>query len=356
MQRPLTRKTGRAVGAMLLTAAAVISGCASTGTPVPYGDFKVTRNSIGQPDISGFWTNATLTPTVRPRELGEKLVYSEEEAAEVEGISATFFEESSQATDPDAPADYVPQTSVEKPAQFSAAGGATGGYNSFWLEPGSRVMRVGGVPRTSILTTPDGQIPPRIKGAPAMPRRTMPAGVDSFESYETRSLGERCIIGFGRNGGPPMFANGFYNNNYQIIQAPDHVMILVEMNHDARIIRLNSKHRNDGVRPWFGDSIGWWEGNTLVVETTNIPQEQHFFGSWENLTVTERFTRVAEDRLHYSFTINDPTVWKSPWGGEYEFSPLDGEIFEYACHEGNYALPGILKGARVQEAEAAKAK
>lgn len=352
MQQRKTWTTATAVSAAVLTAA-LISACASTATPTPYGDYKVSRNALGQPDISGFWTNATLTPLVRPRELGDSLAYSEEEAAAVEGASATFFEESGRATDPDAPAEYVPETTVERPAHFTAAGGATGGYNSFWLEPGSRVMRVAGEPRTSILTTTDGQIPSRVKGAPALSGLGMPAGVDSFESYETRSLGERCIIGFGRNGGPPMFANGFYNNNYQIVQAPDHVMILVEMNHDARIIRLNSEHRNDEVRPWFGDSIGWWEGDTLVVETTNLPPEQHFFGSWENLTVTERFTRVAEDRLHYSFTIKDPTAWKSPWGGEYEFSPLDGEIFEYACHEGNYALPGILRGARVQEAEAA---
>lgn len=353
MQQSKTWSTAGAVSAAILTAA-LISGCASTAKPVPYGDYKATRNALGQPDISGIWTNATLTPLVRPRELGERLIYTEEEAAEVEGISATFFEEAGRATDPDAPVDYEPETTVEKPAHFSAAGGATGGYNSFWLEPGSRVMRVGGQPRTSILTTADGQIPARIKGAAGM-TRSMPANVDAFESYETRSLGERCIIGFGRNGGPPMFANGFYNNNYHIVQAPDHVMILVEMNHDARIIRLNSKHRTDGIRPWFGDSIGWWEGNTLVVETTNIPQEQHFFGAWENLKLTERFTRVAEDRLHYAFTAEDPTIWKSGWGGEYEFSPLDGEIFEYACHEGNYALPGILKGARVQEAEAAQA-
>ena len=141
-----------------------------------------------------------------------------------------------------------------------------------------------------------------------------------------------------------MFANDFYNNNYQIVQSPNSIMILVEMVHDARIIRLNSEHRTDGVRPWFGDSIGWWEGNTLVVETTNIPPRQQYYGSWENLKVTERFTRVADERLHYAFTIDDPTMWDKPWGGEYEFSTLEEQIYEYACHEGNYALPGILKG------------
>jgi hypothetical protein len=146
-----------------------------------------------------------------------------------------------------------------------------------------------------------------------------------------------------------MFANGFYNNNYQIVQSRDAVAINIEMVHDTRIIPLNAKHRTDGIRPWFGDSIGWYEGNTLVVETTNIPQRLAFNGSWENLKVTERFTRVAKDRILYQFTIDDPTLWDKPWGGEYEFAPLVGRIQEYACHEGNYALEGILAGAREQE-------
>jgi len=132
-------------------------------------------------------------------------------------------------------------------------------------------------------------------------------------------------------------------------------VIDIEMNHDLRIIRLNSTHRTDGQRPYFGDSIGHWEGDTLVVETTNIPQRQNFMGSWEKLKVTERFTRTAKDRLRYSFTVEDPATWDKPWGGEYEFAPLGGVIYEYACHEGNYALPGILGGARAEEKEKAAA-
>ena len=128
------------------------------------------------------------------------------------------------------------------------------------------------------------------------------------------------------------------------------------MVHDVRIIRLNATHRTDGIRPWMGDSIGHWEGNTLVVETTNIPQAEAYHGSWKNLTVTERFTRVGKDRLLYQFTISDPTMWDTSWGGEYEFSPLKGIVYEYACHEGNYALPGILGGARAEEAKAATDK
>jgi hypothetical protein len=152
-----------------------------------------------------------------------------------------------------------------------------------------------------------------------------------------------------------MFANGYYNNNYQIVQTPDAVVIQVEMIHDSRIIRLNGKHRTDGVRPWMGDSIGHYEGNTLVVETTNIPQGQAFMGSWKNLKVTERFTRVTPTRVNYKFQVEDPDMWDQPWGGEYNFAPLRGILYEYACHEGNYALPGILAGARAAEKEKADA-
>ncbi len=229
-------------------------------------------------------------------------------------------------------------------------------------------MRVNGQPRDSLLTTPDGQVPLPARRqtrsgrqGPGQAPTAAPAGQGNvaaqrqaflrgqFDNPENRSLGERCLISFGRNAGPPMLANGFYNNNYQIVQSRDAVAINIEMVHDTRIVRLNAKHRTDDVRPWFGDSIGWYEGETLVVETTNIPQRLAFNGSWENLKVTERFTRVAKDRVLYQFTIDDPTMWDKPWGGEYEFAPLNGRIQEYACHEGNYALEGILAGAREQE-------
>jgi len=131
------------------------------------------------------------------------------------------------------------------------------------------------------------------------------------------------------------------------------VAIQVEMVHDVRIVRLNAQHRTDDVRPWFGDSVGHWEGDTLVVETNHIPQKQAFQGAWKDLTITERFTRTAKDRLRYSFTVSSPSSWDAPWGGEYEFSPLKGIVYEYACNEGNYALPGILAGARNAERDRA---
>ncbi len=145
-----------------------------------------------------------------------------------------------------------------------------------------------------------------------------------------------------------------YNNTYKIVQGKDTVAIEVEMVHDVRIIRLNAVHRSDGLRPWFGDSIGHYEGGTLVVETTNFPPSQPFLGSWKNLKVTERFSRAGADRVLYQFKVEDPSVWTEVWGGEYEFSKAAGMLYEYACHEGNYGLPDILAGARAEEAAAAE--
>ncbi len=351
-----------ALGTALCAAPILAPACLDAVAQQPYAtSYQAPRTAFGQPDLSGYWSNTTLTPMTRKVSLGAQKTYSEDEVKKLETAVEIEVEEGNQPTDPNAPAEYRNKTTVTRP-EFEAAGGAVGGYNRFWLDPGNKVMRVNGEARNSLLTTPNG-LPPARKPQPAAAtpapaaRPAAPAGpLGSFDSYETRSAGERCIIGFGRNAGPPMFPNGFYNNNYLIVQTPTSVMIEVEMNHDARIIRLNSKHRTDNVRPYFGDSIGWWEGDTLVVETTNIPRSQAFMGSWEKLKVTERFKRVGDDRLYYGFTVEDPTVWDTAWGGEYEMSPLKGTIFEYACHEGNYALPGILSGARVEEGRAAATK
>ena len=316
--------------------------------------YHAPRTPFGQPDLSGNWSNATLTPMIRNPKYGAQLVMPPAAVKAEEAEMAREFKEGDMPTDPNAPVQKGEDKNVRP--EFAAAGGDVGGYNIGWLDPGRAVMRVNGEPRTSLITTETGRPPPRKDGEQAsLFGRGRGGGgrMGSFDSYETRSLGERCIIGFGRNAGPPMFPNGFYNNDYQILQTPDAVVIEVEMVHDMRIVRLNAKHRTDGVRPWFGDSIGWWDGDTLVVETTNVPKEEAFFGAWKDLKVTERFRRVAPDRLYYSFQVEDPSVWDKPWGGEYEFHPLKGELYEYACHEGNYALPDMLQGARRQEAEAA---
>ena len=159
-------------------------------------------------------------------------------------------------------------------------------------------------------------------------------------------------MSFGSSSGPIMQPQ-LYNNTYQFVQSKDHVAIWVEMVHDVRIVRLNSKHRTDGVRPWMGDSIGWYDGDTLVVETVGFHPFQNLRGSSANLKMTERFTRVGPNRLLYQFKAEDPTVFAEPWGGEYEFNKATGSVYEYACHEGNYGLENILAGARAEEAEAA---
>lgn len=312
--------------------------------------YKAPRNALGQPDLSGYWSNASLTPEARPAALGERLNYTPAEVAKLEGAVVDEVAAGNQVTDPNAP---PPKAGGETAAagtrpEFAAAGGNVGGYNRGWLDPGAHVMRVDGQARTSIITTKNGQAPPRKPNAPPAFAGGGAPGTP-FDDPERRSLGERCLLSFGRNAGPPMLANGFYNNNYQILQSRDHVAIVVEMVHDTRIVPLNAKHRTDGVRPWLGDSIGWWEGDTLVVETTNFPRAMAYRGAWEKLKVTERFTRRGKDRLHYAFTVEDADVWDAAWGGEYEFSPLEGRVMEYACHEGNYALEGILAGAREGE-------
>ena len=333
---------------------------AATSSTKPGAAYRTPRNALGQPDLGENWTNATLTPEQRPVKFGARAAFTPDEVKKMEQAVVDEVAFGNKPTALDAPINV--DNGLNSRPEFAAAAGDVGGYNRGWLDPGSVVMRVHGEPRTSLLTTPDGRAPPRI-GADASAANAgrgrrggggEGGGGGSFDNPENRSNGERCIIGFGRNGGPPMLPNGFYNNDYRFVQSKDSIGIEVEMNHDVRVVRLNAKdHPPANIRPYFGDSIGHWEGDTLVVETTNIPQSQAYNGSWQNLKVIERFTRVAKDRLLYQYTIDDPTMWANPWGGEYEFAPLNGRLMEYACHEGNYALDGILAGARQIEHDAA---
>jgi hypothetical protein len=340
------------LSAATTVAAADQAATASSGKPgAPY---HAPRNALGQPDLGENWTNATLTPEQRPAKFGARSVYTPDEVKKMEQAVVDEVAFGNKPTAADAPINV--DNGLNSRPEFAAAGGDVGGYNRGWLDPGSTVMRVHGEPRTSFLTTPDGRAPPS-KASTANPGRGRRGGGGgtSFDNPESRSLGERCIISFGRNGGPPMLPNGFYNNNYRFVQSKDSIAIEVEMDHDVRTVRMNAKdHLPANIRPYFGDSIGHWDGDTLVVETTNIPQSQEYNASWEHLKVTERFTRTAKDRLLYQYTIDDPTMWDKPWGGEYEFAPLQGRLMEYACHEGNYALEGILAGARQGEQDAAK--
>ena len=356
MRRALVFALGTAlctVGPGITASAAEVPAKASQAA-----NWKPTRNAMGQPDLSGYWSNATLTPLTRNSRISNKATLTAEEAKGFESVWAKALAEFDGPTDADTAPETVQAASlasklVEIRPDFIAAGGDTGGYNTFWIDPGTHLVEINGQYRTSILTTPNGLPSPRKPGAP------VPKGFgqyrDVYDSYENRPLGERCITGFGRNNGPPMLPNGYYNNNYQIIQTPDSVVIEVEMIHDARIIRLSDKHGPDGPRRWMGDSIGRYEGDTLVVETINIPEAQHFMASWKNLKVTEWFTRLSKGKILYRFQVEDPEFWETPWGGEYTFQTLNGRTYEYACHEGNYAMPGILGGARQKEKEAAEA-
>ena len=354
----MTRTTLRPLWLAAASALAFAPLTFAAGATQAADAYKAPRTAAGQPDIGGYWSNATLTPMVRDAKLGDRLAYTEAEAHALEADEAHQVDVGNKRTDPNAPVN-APNGLELKPS-FLAAGGDVGGYNRGWLDPGHAVMRVGGQPRTSLITTKNGHVPPRKTAASTAAGYYSGGGegsrdpLGSYDNPENRPLSERCIM-FGGNVGPPMLPNGFYNNDYNIVQTPDTVAIQVEMVHDTRIVHLNARHRSDDVRPWFGDSIGHWEGDTLVVETTNIPQKQAFQGAWKDLTITERFTRTAKDRLRYSFTVSSPSSWDQPWGGEYEFSPLRGVIYEYACNEGNYALPGILAGARNAEKEHAQA-
>jgi hypothetical protein len=341
---------------------AIAAGAPAKATKVADVDPSVTpkgwvtpKTAFGQPDISGYWSNATMTPLTRNPKLTDKLVVAPAEARGLEKAFADALAAADAPTDQKkGPGNVTDKDSAEAKLvkirpDFAAAGGDVGGYNTFWIDPGSHMMVVNGEYRSSIITTANGLPPARKPGAePAFGRYR-----DVYDSYENRALGERCIMGFGRNSTPPMLSNGYYNNDYYIIQTPDAVAIQVELIHDTRIIRLKGGHIPENVRPFMGDSIGHFEGNTLVVETTNFPQSDAFMGSWKHLKVIERFTRVSPTRVNYQFEVSDPDTWDKPWGGEYDFAPLKGIVYEYACHEGNYALPAILAGARRAEKEAA---
>ena len=304
-------------------------------------NWQVPITSYGHPDLQGVWTSASVTTLERDKALGETLVVGVEEARRLEQQSAlnVLTEADSAPSDPD----RLPPTDGDTDA----------GYNAFWIDPGTRLAEIDGDYRTSFIVNPeDGQIPYSAAAGIAFFQYGQDSG---YDGPEQRPLGERCMVGFGSSGGPPMLPV-LYNNNYQIVQNRNYVLILAEMNHDARIIRLNDEHMNDAFQPWLGDSVGYWDKNTLVVETINFhPQQSFRFAIKHSLylpqtaKVTERFTRTGQERILYEFTVEDSGAYTQPWAAEIPFRKTDNSMYEYACHEGNYALPGILAGARREE-------
>ena len=315
---------------------APVLAAAQAPTRAPAKTWAATRTPNGQPDLQGFWTNGTYTPLERPDNVTKEF-YAREEAAQIEKQRAERDEEQTvPGTIPDVHYDFT-QFGLDR---------HIGGYASNL--------------RTSLIVDPpDGKLPPlsaegQKRAAERAEARKRMGG--PYDAAQNLPLGARCII-MDRIG-PPMLP-GTYNNNYQIVQAPGYVMILVEMLHDVRIIPLDGRpHLPQTVRRWTGSYRGHWEGETLVVETTNFNGKNPFHGSSENMRLTERFTRVAEDTILYQFTVNDPSTWTRPWSAELPMKKTIGPLFEHACHEGNYGLYNTLAGARAEDkrAEAAAKK
>jgi hypothetical protein len=313
-----------------------VGALAVTAVLLP-GQTKVPRTTDGRPDLQGIWTNATLTPLERPAAFAGKLTVSDAEAAVYEKKQQDELKAGDGISDSD--------------FHRRAGSGETGGYNALFIDRGTELARVDGVKRTSlIIDPPDGKVPPLTAEARQRLASMRRGGIASAKD---RPLSERCLMSFGSSSGPPMLPV-LYNNNYQIVQTPGAIMILVEMIHDARIIRMNASHAPENMRKWLGDSVGHWEGDTLVVDTTNFNEQVVFRGSSRNLHVIERFTRADAQTLLYRATIDDPTTFSKTWTLEYPFRATPGPVYEYACHEGNYAIVDILGGARKEEREADK--
>ena len=338
-----------------LAAIAVIFGLALTPALAAAQSVGATaRTPWGDPDIQGVWDYRTLTPLERPEELGEKAFLTEEEAAELEqetlARNELLLNRAAQAA---TAADQVDQR----------ADGTPGFYNNFWLDRGTTAI---GTRRTSLIVEPsNGRMPPLTEPAAGragsaeaeriagVRRGTLPAA-----SWTDLDAGDRCIQH--AKAGPPISTGG-YNNNVQIFQTPDYVVLLAEQNSDARIIPLDGRpHVAPGVRQWMGDSRGRWEGDTLVIETVHFNGKHDQIGrpllsSGENLTLVERLTRLDAGNLMYEYTVDDPTIWTSAWTAQHPMKLNPDALYEFACHEGNYGLHGILAGSRAEEAEAAAA-
>ena len=291
----------------------------------------IPRTPDGKPDLQGAWSFANVTPFERPSELGEKTTLTEAEAQALEEQAAA-------------------RNKGDEGRQRGTAADVGRAYNDFWYDRGTRAASTR---QTSIVVDPpNGRVP--AVTAEAQERASTRAAARKqrgpADGPEDRSLGERCILGF--NAGPP-FAPSAYNNNIQITQTKDYVVVMTEMVHDARIVPLDGrKHLPTSVRPWYGDSRGHWEGDTLVVETTNFSDKNLYRNATPNLKLVEKFSRLDADTLIYEFTLNDPATWAVPWTGRVPLEKLDGAIYEYACHEGNLGMEGILKGTRADEAGA----
>ena len=290
------------------------------------------RTAWGAPDLQGVWDFRTITPLQRPERYGDREFLTREEAATLE----------QGAVDRD-------ERLLLAAPRRTEAGGSVGAYNNFWMDRGTRTIETR---RTSLIVDPpNGRMPALSEAgqARADARREYRAEHPA-DSWLDRSTFDRCILGF--NTGPPMTPGG-YNQNMQVFQTEDTVVILNEMVHDSRIIPIDGAPRT-GIGSWTGESRGHWEGDTLVIETNSFTDKTRWRGSSENMTLVERLTRQDDDTLVYTFTVTDPDTWVQPWTAEIPMRRGDEPLYEYACHEGNYSMEGILSGARADERAAAE--
>jgi hypothetical protein len=323
----------RALFAFVTASTIFVVVLATAAAPAGQGQARAPRTPDGKPDLQGIWNYATVTPLERPKDLANKEFFTAEEAA-------AYAKAAVQRRDVDAN-----RGTQSKTADVGSA------YNNFWYDRGSNAV---GTRRTSLVIDPtDGRIPAQTPEAQARAtaRAAARKGRGPADGPEARGLSERCIM-FGA--GPPVLP-GPYNNNLQIFQTPTHVVIVNEMIHDARIVPLDGRAAPaDPVRLWQGASRGRWEGDMLVVETTNFSTKTNFRNTTDKLQLVERFRRADADTLLYEFTVNDPSTYTRPWTVALPMVRSDEPIYEYACHEGNEGMYGILKGTRAEEAAALK--
>ncbi|MFM1896064.1 MAG: hypothetical protein RLZZ385_1138 [Pseudomonadota bacterium] len=312
----------------------------------------------GRPDLEGIWTNASLTGLNRPRGV-ETLVVSPDQAREIAARTPIAGLEGG-LDESDA--------SNEAPPEEAAEDFGVRAYNNFWVDPGANLALIKGEYRTSYVVNPENGLVPRLDNPQYDFERVnfgsrYATGIGDARGPEAIPLAERCLIGFGNKAGPGMMS-ALYNNTYQFVQTEDYVVILVEMVHDARIIpvfdspeQARANRRPAALQQWFGDSVGWYEDDQLVVETININPKQLGQSSipiTRDGRITERFSRYSDDEIFYQFTVEDPNIYSQTWTAELSFYATEDQLYEYACHEGNYAMPGILAGARRLEMEAGK--
>ena len=324
-----------------VSAVAVLVAGVSTGALPVAAQSAAVATEWGQPDLRGIWDFRTITPLERPEELGDKAFLTEEEAAnleqEVVERNARLATRSAERT--------TAASQVDRRAD-----GTPGFYNNFWLDQGTRAVETR---RTSqIVDPPNGRVPALTAAGQAradasrLYREEHPA-----DSWVDRTTSDRCLLGF--NAGPPLTPGG-YNQNLHIFQTPDHVVLVTEMVHTVRVVPLDGRPAlGDDLRQWSGDARGHWEGDTLVVETSNFSDERRWRNTTDSLTLVERYTRVDAGTLEYEYTVSDPETWTSPWTASLPLQRTDVPMFEYACHEGNHSMDGILGGHRADERAAA---